>query len=243
MLMSRNWILVLVLLISACKERKQSPHRVPDNVVSADTSINQDSATAIIETFTDSTQIGLKGKSKVDLIKHRVFDHSYVIARFYTRGVNGWIRQNLYLYECDALMDLQPQIGDFNNDGLNDITFISGTAARGANEVRRLFLYDREGDQLISIVNAQDFPNMQYNEELDCIDAFLITGGATTVFARIERDSLIEFASVSCDGSGRTVYERDRQGREHILREDLINSQDVYTRYKNYNPLKVYPEK
>jgi len=196
--------------------------------------------TEIIETFTDSTRIGEKGKSKIEIIKHRVFNDKYVIVNFYTKGPNCWYIKNTYLYECDAILGLEPNISDFNNDKFNDLTFISAEAARGSNEVRRLFIYDNEKKELISIVNSEEFPNMQYNNELDCIDAFLVTGGSTTVFARLKGDSLIEFAGVD-NSDYRLVYIIDRKGeRKYIKRDKITDDMGVYVRYKNYKPLKEY---
>ena len=197
----------------------------------------------ILETFVDSLNIGVKGENKIELIKHRVFDDNYVIVKFYTKAPtpNRWCIQNTYIYECSALMDLEPNIADFNNDNFNDITFISAQAARGANEVRRLFVYDDSKGELTSIVNSEDYPNMLYNKELNCIDAFLIHGGSSTVFAKIKGDSLIEFASVHND-SYRTVYEIDKLGKEKLLRKDRIAPEKVYIRYMNYKPLKEYKE-
>jgi hypothetical protein len=78
---------------------------------------------------------------------------------------------------------------------------------------------------------------MQYNKELDFIDAFFIHGGTSTVFARINNDSLIEFASVHNDNN-RTVYETDRFGKRKLLRKDtIINNEIVFVRYRNYKPL------
>jgi len=122
------------------------------------------SRTEIIDTFVDSLNIGEKGRCKVELIKHRVFDHTYVIIKFYIKGRNTikypetWMIQNNYSYETTARMGFDPNISDFNNDNFNDITFISGTAARGANEVRRLFIYENQEQKLISMVNSQDYP-------------------------------------------------------------------------------------
>jgi hypothetical protein len=138
-------------------------------------------------------------------------------------------------------MDLNPNITDFNNDNFKDITFISTQAARSANEVRRLFIYDDYKRELTSIANSEDYPNMIYNKELNCIDAFLIHGGSSTVFAKIKGDSLIEFASVHND-SHRTVYEIDEFGNEKLLRKDRIDPEDIYIRYSNYKPLKKYKE-
>lgn len=200
-----------------------------------------DSNTEIIETFTDSLNIGEKGKCKIELIKHRVYDNTYIIVKFYTKGPNYWYIQNTYLYECDALMDLTPNISDFNNDKLNDITFISATAARGANEVRRLFIYDDYEKKLISIVNSEDYPNMLYNKELDCIDAFMVYGGCSTVFLKINGDSLNEFASVELM-DGITVKEINKNGKDSIIFHDR-KRKDEFIRFKSYKPLKKYDYK
>jgi hypothetical protein len=195
------------------------------------------SNTEILETYIDSLKIGEKGNCKIELIKHRVNEENFIIIKFYRKGQKTWYIQNTYSYETNALMEFQPDISDFNNDNFNDITFISGSAARGANEIRRLFIYDNKNQELISIVNSQNFPNMQYNKELKCIDAFSFTGGTSTHFARIKGDSLIEFARVNCDNN-RTVYEIDKFGKQKLIRKDTILNFDNIIRYKNYKPLK-----
>lgn len=202
------------------------------------------SKTEIIDTFVDSLNIGEKGKCKVELIKHRVYDDIYVIVKFYIKGRNTikdpetWMIQNNYSYETTALMGFEANISDFNNDEFNDVTFISGTAARGANEVRRLFIFDQQKQELISMVNSQDYPNMLYNKELDCIDAFLVYGGCSTVFLNIDGDSLKKFASVELN-DGLTVSTYDRNGKETIIKTDKTNKAS-YIRYKNFRPLKRY---
>jgi hypothetical protein len=204
------------------------------------------SKTELSDTFVDSLNIGEKGKYKVELIKHRVYDDIYVIVKFYIKGRNTikdpetWMIQNNYSYETTALMGFEPNISDFNDDGLNDLTFISGTAARGANEVRRLFIFDQQKQELISLVNSQDYPNMLYNKELDCIDAFLFYGGCSTVFLNIEGDSLKKFASVDLD-NGLSVSTYDKNGKEKIIMTDKTNEAG-YIRYKNFKPLKEYDD-
>ncbi len=202
------------------------------------------SKTQIIETFVDSSNIGEKGRCKVELIKLRVYDDNYVIIKFYIKRRNTikapetWMVQNNYCYETYALMDFEPNISDFNNDNFNDITFISGIAARGANEVRRLFIYDDQNQELISIVNSEEYPNLLYNKELDCIDAFMVYGGCSTVFLNIKGDSLKEFASVELF-DGLTVSTYDKNGKEKIILKDKTYKPD-YIRFKNFKPLEVY---
>lgn len=209
------------------------------NIAAATDTVNL--KTELIEIFTDSLTIGVKGKNKLELIKHRVFEDTYVIVKFYTKAPHRWYLKNTYLYECNAFMSMMPDISDYNNDGLNDVTFITTQAARGANEVRRLFVYDDYKQELISIVNSENYPNMRYNKELDCIDAFLVHGGTSTVFAKIKKDSLIEFASVHND-SHRTIYETDADGNEKLITKEKIDPDNVYVRYSNYKPLKEYQD-
>lgn len=229
-------ILIILIFILSCTA-SPTDNEIKDVSIADTTNTN----TEIIETFVDSLNIGEKGKNKVELIKHRVFDDTYVIVKFYRKATvpNRWYNANTYIVQCNAMQGLLPNITDFNNDNFNDITFISAQAARGANEVRRLFVYDDYKRALISIVNSEDYPNMRYNKELNCIDAFLFHGGTSTVFARIKGDSLKEFASVHND-SHRTVYEVDKFGKDKLLRRDKINPEDVYIRYMNYKPLKAY---
>lgn len=229
-------ILIILIFILSCTA-SPTDNEIKDVSIADTTNTN----TEIIETFVDSLNIGEKGKNKVELIKHRVFDDTYVIVKFYRKATvpNRWYNANTYIVQCNAMQGLLPNITDFNNDNFNDITFISAQAARGANEVRRLFVYDDYKRALISIVNSEDYPNMRYNKELNCIDAFLFHGGTSTVFARIKGDSLKEFASVHND-SHRTVYEVDKFGKDKLLRMDKINPEDVYIRYMNYKPLKAY---
>lgn len=229
-------ILIILIFILSCTA-SPTDNEIKDVSIADTTNTN----TEIIETFVDSLNIGEKGKNKVELIKHRVFDDTYVIVKFYRKATvpNRWYNANTYIVQCNAMQGLVPNITDFNNDNFNDITFISAQAARGANEVRRLFVYDDYKRALISIVNSEDYPNMLYNKELNCIDAFLFHGGTSTVFARIKGDSLKEFASVHND-SHRTVYEVDKFGKDKLLRRDKINPEDVYIRYMNYKPLKAY---
>jgi hypothetical protein len=245
-------ILFLATLLS-CNSKKETGKAIEKTdtakIINNETPIayhqNADtSKTEIIETFVDSVNIGEKGKCKIELIKHRVYDDIYVIIKFFIKGRNTikdpetWMIQNNYSYETDALMGFEPIISDFNNDDFNDITFISGTAARGANEVRRLFIYNNPKQELLSIVNSEEYPNMLYNNELDCIDAFLVYGGCSTVFLNIDGDSLKKFARVELD-DGLTVSTYDRNGKEKIIRTDKTNKAG-YIRFRNFKPLKEY---
>ena len=68
------------------------------------------------------------------------------------------------------------------------------------------------------------------------IFAFLVYGGCSTVFLKIQGDRLKEFASVELF-DGLTVTEYDKTGKEKIILRDSTNKAG-YIRYKNYKPSK-----
>jgi len=70
-------ILIILIFIFSCTAK---PADSEINTVSVLDSTN--TQTEIIETFVDSVNIGEKGKNKIELIKHRVFDDTYVIVNF-----------------------------------------------------------------------------------------------------------------------------------------------------------------
>ena len=192
----------------------------------------------IFETFIDSLHIGRKGKCKVEIVKFIESEEKYTKIDFFTKNNSKWVIQNHYSFINEAITGLETNISDFNNDKFNDLTFVSATAARGANEVRRLFIYNDQKQKLVSIVNSEDYPNMLYNKQLDCIDAFLVYGGCSTVFLKIKGDSLIKFARVECFDD-LTVSTYNNKGMEKIIfKKTGVN--ESYVRYKNFRPLVQY---
>jgi hypothetical protein len=194
----------------------------------------------IREFFADSLHVGRKSHNKIELVLHQTNDSGYVVIKFYTKQNGKWRLRNKYQFERDAIIGCDTKLQDFNNDGLNDMTYISAMAARGANEVRRLFIYDKINDKLIYMKNSEEYPNMRYNKELNCIDAFAVYGGCMTSFLKINGNYLHRFASVELS-DGLTVRKYDNKGVEKVIYRDP-NNKAGYVRYKNYQPLKVADE-
>lgn len=254
--MYKYLVLVSLLLASvSCSVQQdsapedQSTHAALANVVT-DVSTPEPGLSDPIESFSDDSNIGRRGKNKIqiDIVKHPDSDAGYkpnnlAIVRFFSiTSSKVWELKQTIEVESHALADADPQIEDFNNDGLKDITFISNTAARGANEVRTLFIYDKINDVLIHVKNSEDYPNLAYNKTLNCIDAWMVHGASTTVFLRLEDDMLKEFASVGtgADRSGNCceleVSLTDNVGVERVVRRKKITEDDIYTRYRTFNP-------
>jgi len=230
--------MLLLLLLLSC-QHNQSKSSV--NIYSIPQANKRDkSLPELLESFTDSINIGQKSFNKLELKRYRSADSSYVLIKFYSKKNNKWVVKNVFRYDKDLVSDCDTQISDFNNDGFKDMTYVSAIGARGANEIRRLFIYDNKNDQLISITNSEMYPNMRYNNKLNCIDAFLVYGGCSTVFLKLSGDSLKEFANVELfDGLTVTTY--DKNGKEKVILRDKSNKhKDV--RYNNFDPLKAYPD-
>jgi hypothetical protein len=195
--------------------------------------------TMLDEHFVDSLHIGRKHHNKVEVSQYSRGDSIYVIIRFYARaGVRWSLKQQIRFRKSDAI-DCDPKISDFNHDGYYDLTCVSLEAARGANEVRRLYIYNKEEDRLVYMKNSENYPNMQYNLYLNCIDAWEVYGGCRTVFLRVRGDRLQEFAAVEIYHGLLAVSENDKHGKEKVIRRMKFDKGDM-TRFKSYKPLIPY---
>jgi hypothetical protein len=191
------------------------------------------------EHFVDSSNIGRKKFNKIELSLYNIEDSNFVIVKFYSKTSGKfWKLKQTFSFEKDGITSLDTKVSDFNNDGFKDVTYISAVAARGANEVRRLFIYDKSKDEITFLKNSEDYPNMLYNKQLNCIDAFLVYGGSSTIFLKIKGDSLREFAGVDLDNR-LTVYTVDQNGKQRIIRKDKTTKWN-YVRFKSYKPLIPY---
>jgi len=190
------------------------------------------------EEFIDSTNIGEGENYKIIIRQLRDIDKVVAEMELFRKEGNNWILKQKINKEKNGITGLSVNIADFNNDGYNDITYKSEVAARGANELRNLFIFDKEHDSLVFVKNSSKYPNLEYNAELDCIDAWLVYGGSSTVFLKLENDILREFAGVSLLDT-RTIYTIDIKGQKTILSNNLITDSIVYMRYSNFNPLKI----
>ncbi len=190
--------------------------------------------------FTDSTNIGVKGRHKLVLRQYNTPESVEIF--FYEKDGDKWVQQQQFAYEMSLILDVKDaNVQDYNNDGFGDFVYPSDVAARGGNEIRRLFVYSPIDNKLVYIRNSDFYPNLEYNEELDCLDAFAIYGGTTTFFLKIDADTLKQFATVSMWDNQRTVAELDENGDVVVLLEDTVTD-GPYIRYKNYKPIKEYPE-
>lgn len=196
----------------------------------------------LVELFSEDSKIGLPYQNKVEISNFKKSDGNIAEIKFYSLTEHKeWKLKQTFEFEKDGIADIDPKLEDFNNDGFKDLTYVSAVAARGANEIRKLFIYDKQKDELVYIKNSERYPNMLYNEKLNCIDGWLVHGATTTVFLQLEGEMLREFATVDT-GLERTINLIDKNGKRKLLRKDKIKEENIYERYKNFNPLETYED-
>lgn len=238
----KQYLSIVLLLFFSCQNRQgNKPDQTFKPNIGATSKVEskriEKEAVELLEHFVDSLNIGKPTKNKIELSHFRNSDSGYVVIQFYTKakGRNWRLKQKFHFLK-DDISGCFTELSDFNNDGFKDVTYKSAIAARGANDVRNLFIYDSSKDQLIYMKNSENYPNMAYNKKLDCIYAFLVHGGSTTVFLKIEGDSLKEFASVNLDDKI-NIQLVDKNGKRRSIVKDRKSNFDPYTRFKNFRPL------
>lgn len=233
------FLLSVFILINSC-ENRASQIRFEEQSSNMD---KEEANTKILHFFVDSINIGNKGKNKIELSKYHTNSETSIEIEFYSLQEGAWLKRNSFDFKTNDINDLlglSVSLSDFNNDGFYDAIFSSQLAARGGNDIRQLLIYDPHGNSLVSIKNSESFPNMWYNNELNCINSYILSGSTTTVFARLMSDSLREFAKVERSGLERIVSEKDKNGNWIIIQQDsLPNFDDYFEAYQNYKPLKV----
>ena len=237
----------LLAVVSCQNQQYESPNKIAETgakpLIAFETEKNSGASATpeLLDFFSNDSNIGTPRKNKIEISHFKILDGDMVEIKFYSWEQNkDWHLKQRFEYEKFGSLPIETKLEDFDNDGFKDMTYVSSIAARGANEVRKLFIYDEKKDELIYIKNSEEYPNMQYNKELNCIDAWLFHGGTTTVFLKIDGESLKEFASVDSSSIQRTVSVIDKDGREKVLRTDRIEEDEIYERYESFNPLKPY---
>lgn len=193
------------------------------------------------EFIVDSTNIGIKGQTKIELRRiNYPSDSSLVQLRVFEKYENTWRETYNNSIPTNSLMPLEPTFEDFNNDGLNDVLIRTASSSRGANEIQTLLLYRAKTNDLVWINNSESFPNLEYNAELKCITAWVFTGGLTTFFMRIERGNLIEFAEVDQRDGRIVVTATDENGNRKEIKNIAADGYTEFAKFKNFDPLVEY---
>lgn len=133
-------------------------------------------------------------------------------------------------FSSTTLLGPDFQFEDFNFDGIKDLTIRSEEALRGANDIRRLFLYSNDG--IFEVKNAEWFPNLTTTPNQRLIRSWIFTGNNTTVFLHLQEDSLVEDVWVDQYPDSIVLKIGDQ------AEKTLPNSFGDFYFFEDYSPLK-----
>lgn len=189
------------------------------------------------EIFIDSTTIAKKEKYKIEITQTTFDTVTKVSFILFEKYKNKWKNVQEYSLNKESDIPLSTEIMDFNNDGLNDFTIHYLEAARGSNDVRKLFIFSKKENKFIEIKNSDDYSNLDYNKKLNCIDDLEVYAGSTTTFLKLNKDILVEFARVDfLDGEAKSyLIQNNKETKLHS--EKFKGSNDIIVRFVNYDPI------
>jgi len=245
-------------MLSICKMWVSGEHSTQNKLQAIQNELQPTDCYYLVEKFVDSTEIGKKGHNKVEIMQYvNDFTSDCFIRIFFRRKENfndvrktdWWFCNNFIFDGTQGFMyfdiSSRPEISDFNNDGYNDFTYRSIDAPRGGNDIRKLFIYDLEKDKFIYIKNSEEYPNLKYNKELDCITSYILTATQSQYFLKLDGDSLVPFAYIDTqmefygeDEIYIYVYEIDKNGNEILLERKKADF-EMMPYFTNYKPLKA----
>jgi hypothetical protein len=189
------------------------------------------------EAFADSTKIAKPGNYKIEILQKTIDTSTTVTFSLFQKNGNHWNNVQIFNLKKDCSVPMLTEIKDFNNDGYNDLTIHYSTAARGANDIRKLFIFLKNKNKFIEVKNSDQYPNLFYNNKLNCICALSVYSGFTTHFLQLKKDSLAEFAKVDCvDGEVQSyLVKNDKQILLKSKKYDGEN--DFMITFSNYDPI------
>jgi hypothetical protein len=226
--MKNTIALITILLIISCSKKVEikTTLKTPEKLVVVDT----------LEFFSDSINFGQRRNNKIIIYKIDTEKNTIAKVYLFEKSNDEWELNDSMAFEAVRINDLRTEVKDFNNDGFNDIIFTTGMANRGGNNVQTLILYSPKNRSLNWIKNSENFPNLMYNEKLNCIDACILTGGQTTYFLEIENNTLKEFANVD-QRNGRIIAEiLDVNGKWKEI-ANIKDNPEGFDRFINFNPI------
>jgi hypothetical protein len=197
----------------------------------------------LVGTYADSTTVGKEGQNKVE-IKEYGTDSAFVVINFFAKGKDSsWLNLSSFTFIQPTNVDMK--IEDYNGDGFMDMSYKSATAARGANELRSIFIYEPATNKFIYLRNSSAFPNVNYNQELGCLEAMYFYGTTCNSFFKIQGDSLREFIDAPIEQEEgerfyREVYFTDNGGNRKMLERKRIAADMIFEAYNNYVLIKKY---
>ena len=189
------------------------------------------------EYFFDSKSISKTNKYKIKISQKNSRNESIVNYELFKKLANKWTKIQKGNFKKQTDIGLFVTVDeDLNNDGYNDLKISYAQAARGANEIEKLFIFNPLTQRLVEIINSQNYPNLHYNKKRNCINSYTFYSGNSTYFLNIKENRLENFARV--DFYNDSVYSyKIKNGKETLLEKREYKSNDEGIFFSNFEPI------
>lgn len=126
-----------------------------------------------IEKFADAKTVIQNGKYKLAATQTNHGNDASVVFLLSEKVGKNWIlRQKEHFTKQNFSLEVTTE-EDLNNDGYNDVKFSYAQAARGANEITLLYIFNPKTKKLEKISNSPDYPNLHYNPRRKCVMSYM----------------------------------------------------------------------
>lgn len=189
------------------------------------------------EFFSDSKTLIKPGKYKINITQKNNKTESVISFNLLRKSGNNWskIQSGSFKKQTDFPL-LVTTDEDLNNDGYNDLKISYAQAARGANEIEKLFVFNQKKQKLTEIINSQEYPNLHYNARRNCITSYMFYGGNATYFLNIKQNKLEGFGKVEFSNDSIYCY-KIKNKKEILLKKVAYKSNDGAVFFSNFDPV------
>lgn len=186
--------------------------------------------------FSDSKNVIKNNQYKLNVVQKSQNDDALVNFTLFKKANKKWIKLQNYRFKKQNFFLSVDTSEDLNNDGYKDVKISFAQAARGANEVNRLFVFDPKTQKLIDMENSADYPNLHYNEKRDCVTSDMFYGGSATYFLKIRKNKLEPFGKVEFYNDSISSY-KIVKCKEILLKKQAYDSDNGATFFSNFDPV------
>lgn len=174
---------------------------------------------------------------KLNIIQKNLKEESVVYFELFKKSGKNWKKLHTGNFKKQENFPLNVSVDeDLNNDGYHDVKISFAQAGNGSNEINKLLIFNPKTQQLVEIVNSQDYPNLHYNAKRNCVNSYSFSAGNSTHFLAINNNRLEEFGRVYFANDIVSSY-KIKNNEEILLEEKPYKSSDAAMFFSDFDPI------
>lgn len=187
------------LLIFSCK-KEEKPKKVE----------GKDNKNELVDSVTDSIQIGNHGNSKLELLKYQTGAAAFILVKMAQRENNHWKQVYQDTLNSNGLSEMAIEIRDYNSDGFKDLKVRTRIGANLANAIYTVLLYSDATKKLSKVGSGW---NLEYSDTLKMFRSRYVASTLYADYYTIQDNKLSKVFEVNLTGTSESVTEFDKKGK------------------------------